>query len=106
MADQIKHYWGLMAIAKRLGLGSTQSASKAIIDYGLPAYPRYNPHNHRRVIYASEAMILAWELTRAKEYHRLMQQRREAKKQRRVEAENSARKLRQPGGTHSTDEQG
>ena len=88
-----------MAIAKRLGLGSTQSASKAIIDYGLPAYPRYNPHNNRRVIYASEAMVLAWELTRARDYQQVMQKRREAKKRRGGEAEKSAEQL---VGTAST----
>ena len=94
----IKHYWGLDEIGKRIGVSSRSAARKAIFDYGLPVHYRPNPRTRVKAYYASEAMILAWELSRARETRKV--------RVGQIEAKRSARKLRQSGGTHSADEQG
>lgn len=63
------HYWGSEAIRRRLGCGSHHTLYRYIRQHGLPVYKRADPRNpHRVMLYASEAMILAWELAMSQDY--------------------------------------
>lgn len=64
----MQHYWGAVEIAKRIGLRNRGAVRQWITKYGLPAYPRRRPNRAHTCLYASEAMIAAWELSRAKTY--------------------------------------
>ena len=61
------HYFGAKAILERLGYKHTAGIGKLKIRHGLPCFLRADPRNSfRKVYYASEQMILAYELARAK----------------------------------------
>jgi len=61
------HYWGAKAIVERLGYKNPSSLYDLKRRVGAPCYIRADPRNpRRRMQYASEAMILAWELARSR----------------------------------------
>lgn len=56
------HYFGAEAIATRLAI-DVATVYRWRRDYGLPVFLRR--HAGRRRLYASEAMLVAWELARS-----------------------------------------
>lgn len=61
------HYFGAKAICERIGYKHPSSLYDLKRKVGVPCYIRRDPRNtRRRIQYASEAMILAWELARAR----------------------------------------
>ena len=62
------HYWGVKAIAERIGLKSYKGFYAAYERDGLPAFKRVDPgSNHFKAVwYSNETMISTWELARAK----------------------------------------
>jgi len=57
------HYFGAKAILTRLGYKSLKILYRLKMDHGLPCYLKADPRNpRRRMYYASEQMLLAWEL--------------------------------------------
>lgn len=61
------HYWGAKAIVARLGYKTPSALADLKIRHGLPCYLRADPRNSfRKIYYASEQMILAWQLAKAK----------------------------------------
>ena len=63
----MQHYWGAKAIAQRVGIHPTH-ISNFKRRYGLPCFLRVDAHHLRRTLYASESMILAWELAMSRDY--------------------------------------
>jgi len=60
------HYFGAKAIVQRLGLKDHRRLPQLIRKWGLPAFPRRQPGHPGLRYYASESMLVAWELTQAK----------------------------------------
>lgn len=64
-------YYGLNAIAKRMGVGSPQTINWWILHFGFPVYKRRRPgplrtnQDARRLTYTNDEMILVWQLARA-----------------------------------------
>ena len=77
-------YWGAPRILARLGW-SPKSSTKfpgLIKRYRIPAFLRVDPHNKfRRTYYASEGMLLAWELAMAKAYRQRLVDKDEARRE-------------------------
>ncbi len=66
-----QHYWGAKAILTRLGWkpGTSTRFREIVRRYGIPTWPRVDPHNKfKRTYYASENTLTAWELANAKLY--------------------------------------
>lgn len=62
------HYFGAKAIVTRLGWKDPRRLPWLIKKWGLPAFPRRRPGRAYICYYASEAMLCAWELARAKQH--------------------------------------
>jgi len=62
----MQHYFGVAAIAQRLGC-TKSTLYRWYRDRALPMFPRR--YHGRRVQYASEAMLTAWELAYAHSRH-------------------------------------
>jgi hypothetical protein len=61
------HYWGAKAIVQRLGLKGADRLPHLKLRFGVPCFLRSDPRcPWRRLYYASESMIAAWELAKAK----------------------------------------
>lgn len=60
------HYWGAAAICERIGLGTPAYLPVLRQRFGVPCFLRRKPKSPRNCYYASENMILAWELGRSK----------------------------------------
>ncbi len=62
----MQHYFGARAIVERIGYKRPEQLPRLRARYGVPCFLRADPRNSkRRLYYASEAMIVAWELARA-----------------------------------------
>ena len=78
-------FFGMEAIAKRLGLGSHATVRYWIDHFGLPAFRRRrpgkvtSPRSCQRLYYTNDEMILAWQLARAKQEREEGLARREAR---------------------------
>jgi len=61
------HYWGAREIVERIGLKKPGRLPELKQRLGVPCFLRADPRNPwRRIYYASEQMILAWELAMGK----------------------------------------
>ena len=62
----MQHYWGQAQIMARIGYAPSTRVPIVIHRDGLPVFKRRDPKRpFQAMYYASEAMILAWELSRA-----------------------------------------
>lgn len=61
------HYFGAKAIVARLGLKDHRRLPVLITKWAVPAFLRHQPGHQGLRYYASEAMLIAWELSRAKQ---------------------------------------
>ena len=71
----VMHYWGAEAIVVRLGW--QPSTGRHLLElrrrHGIPCWKRKMPSHPRLTYYASEAMLLSWELSNAKlDFERLI----------------------------------
>jgi len=63
----MQHYWGAQKIVERLGLKRASRLPELKRRLGVPCFLRADPRcPWRRLYYASETMIAAWELAMAK----------------------------------------
>lgn len=61
------HYWGAKAIVERLGLRRASRLPELKLRLGVPCFLRSDPRcPWRRIYYASESMLTAWELAKAR----------------------------------------
>lgn len=63
----MQHYWGALAICTRIGYTSTKRLPELIKRLGVPAFLRKHARK-KTCYYASEAMLLSWELSRGRQY--------------------------------------
>lgn len=70
----MQHYWGAKAILSRVGFSPTSFSRfpQLKVDHQIPGFLRRKPKTFRTMYYASEAMILGWEMTKAKQCHEQM----------------------------------
>ncbi len=61
------HYFGAKAIVQRLGLKDHRRLPWLIKKWGVPAFLRREPGHPGLRYYASESMLAAWELVKAKQ---------------------------------------
>jgi hypothetical protein len=61
------HYFGAKAIVQRLGWKDHRRLPWLIRTWGVPAFLRRQPGRSYTCYYASEGMLCAWELTKAKQ---------------------------------------
>jgi len=88
-------YFGAKAILARAGFSPNQYRHFPAIKlrHQIPCFPR--KHIHRRpMLYASEAMMISWELMKAKQFHEEMKSAIEQNKDRRYRALERERKPR------------
>ena len=66
----MQHYWGHVAIGKRIDVGTRLTVIRYIRNFGFPAYKRVNPHTKARQpqLYSNESLILAWEISMCKQH--------------------------------------
>lgn len=74
-----EHYWGAKEIVTRLGFKDSRRLGLLKIQLGVPCFLRPDPRcPWRHLYYASEAMLLTWELARAQaDRERLLAQQEE-----------------------------
>jgi hypothetical protein len=61
----VEHYYGLAAIAERIGVKTPKAVLHYYRDHGLPMFKRPDRVNKwRRVWYSNATLITVWELTR------------------------------------------
>jgi hypothetical protein len=66
----MQHYWGAKAILARAGFSpkSYRKFPEYLVRHQIPAFPRR--HSHRKpMFYSSEAMMIAWELNKARQFY-------------------------------------
>ena len=80
-----QHHWGAKAIMARIGLKDHRRLPHWIQKHSLPAFLRRDPHHPKSIYYASERLILLWELTLAKHYREELVAKEEARRQRQLE---------------------
>ena len=60
------HYWGLPAIAERLGLKHHEAVLRLYRHAGLPIWKRRRGSHPRLVWYSYETLLVAWQLAQCK----------------------------------------
>ena len=67
----MQHYWGAKAILARAGYSphSYRRFPEYILRHQIPCYLMKHAGRRKPMYHASEAMFIAWELTKAKQLH-------------------------------------
>lgn len=80
------HYWGAKEIVRRLGFKDSRRLGDLKIRLSVPCFLRPDPRCPWRVLYyASESMLLAWELAKAQaDRERLVAQQQEKREGQRM----------------------
>jgi hypothetical protein len=67
----MQHYWGAKAILERVGFSPTSFSRFPQLkrDHQIPGFMRRKPKSFRTMYYASEAMIIGWEMAKSKQCH-------------------------------------
>jgi hypothetical protein len=80
------HYWGAKEIVTRLGFKDSRRLGDLKIRLSVPCYMRPDPRcPWRHLYYASESMLLTWELAKAQaDRERLIAQQQEKAERKRV----------------------
>ncbi len=81
-----EHYWGAKEIVRRLGFKDSRRLGDLKIRLSVPCYMRPDPRCPWRLLYyASESMLLVWELAKAQaDRERLLAQQQEKDERKRM----------------------
>ncbi len=88
------HYWGAREIVTRLGFKDSRRLGELKIRLSVPCFMRPDPRcPWRQLYYASESMLLTWELAKAKaDRERLIAQQQEKEERKRIRAQEKERR--------------
>jgi hypothetical protein len=76
-------YWGLEAIARRMGWKDSRAPVRAHLREFFPMFPRRKGQHPRKVYYSNDSLITAWELTKAKAHYQSLTAKLQRKEERR-----------------------
>ena len=67
-ALQMQHYWGRKAIMARIDINSSKTLYRMIREEHLPVFLRRKHSHPKPFLYTNEALIIAWEMAKVREY--------------------------------------